>query len=171
MAGGKGGGSGDLDPAGNRVRRGGGRAVTVPRRKWELRGTAPAPQCLPSTALWLSSGSPQYSHFALGNASSAISLLRPSPRVNTVSATCALVPRGSSAAGRKRCGLTAPPRSAPQRHLPLCALALNAESANLAQPSPQPSARRGVAYTPCPASSFDFLQSTPPDWLTTPPAH
>lgn len=75
-------------------------------------GSAPAPQSLPRTALWLSSGSPQYSHFALGSTSAAMSpLWSPSPGIK-VSATSALVTRGGSAVGRKRrdvAGRVAPP--------------------------------------------------------------
>lgn len=50
------------------------------QREGVLGNSAPAPQSLPSTALWLSSGFPQYSHLALGNTSVAISPV-PTPRV------------------------------------------------------------------------------------------
>lgn len=77
-------------------------------------GSAPAPQSLPRTALWLSSGSPQYSHFALGNTSAAMAPLRsPSPGVK---ATSSSVTRGGSAVGRKRrdvAGRVAPPPQGP----------------------------------------------------------
>ena len=67
--------------------RGPGPAGNAAGRTWEVEGCsgtgtegeevtgkpAPASQYLPSRALWLSSGSPQYCHLALGNTSEAIS--------------------------------------------------------------------------------------------------
>lgn len=78
---------GGLGPAGKGARQG----------REDCRGTqtegeratgnsAPAPQSLPSTALWLSSGSPQYSHLALDNTSAAISPVR-SPRLGVYTNT------------------------------------------------------------------------------------
>lgn len=115
VTGGGGGGRGKgLGPAGKGVRRGEGRAVKGTETGGEvMRNSVPAPQSLPRTALWLSSGSPQYSHFALDNTSAAISRLwPPSTGIQTPSTTrvCAHPRRQHS--GPEEVGpLRAPPHS------------------------------------------------------------
>lgn len=76
---------GGLGPAEKGARRRKGKRCRSRRKGRELTETsAAAPQSLPSTALWLLSGSPQYCHLALDNAPSAIRPLRqPEPEFKT----------------------------------------------------------------------------------------